>query len=107
MDPIIGYTMTEEVTLNVESGKFERVSQEPKVNPTVIDPVLLSLLQGQADLMQSLTEKVNRLSEAPKKRGGQNPPIIAEGTWSLEPAAMGDHDHLLPQMRHPEGTPAG
>ena len=37
MDCIIGYTMTEKVMLNVGSGNFERVSQEPKANPTVAD----------------------------------------------------------------------
>ena len=61
MDCIIGYTMMEKVTLNVGSGNFERVSQEPKVKPTVSDRALLSLLQGQADLIPSLTEKVNHM----------------------------------------------
>ena len=88
MDRIIGYRMTEKVTLNVGSGNFERVSQEPKANPTVTDPVLLSLLQGQADLIQSLTEKVNHLSEAPEKREDKIPPLSLKelhklsGVWN-------------------------
>ena len=67
--------MTEKVTLNVGFGNFERVSQEPKVNPTMTDHALLSLLQGHADLTQSLTEKVNRPSEAPEKQEYKLPPL--------------------------------
>ena len=75
VDCIIGYTMMERVTLNVGSGNFERVSQEPKVNPTVTNPAQLSLLQCRADLIQSLTEKVNRPSEAPEKPEDKIPPL--------------------------------
>ena len=66
---IIGYTLTEKVSLNVGLGSFERRSQESKVYNQPTDPVLVvSLLKRQVDLIQSLTEKVNRLSEASEKQ---------------------------------------
>ena len=88
VDCIIGYTMTEKVTLNVGYGNFERVSQKPNVNPTVTYPALLSPLQGQANLIQSLIEKVNRPSEAPEKPEDKIPPLSLKelhklsGVWN-------------------------
>ena len=52
------------------------MSQEPKVNLTVAHPALLSLLQGQANLIQPLTEKVNRPSEALEKQEDEIPPLL-------------------------------
>ena len=72
---IIGYTLSEKVALNVGSGTFERISQDPKPKPPATDPALMSLFQGQAYLIQSLTEKVNRLSEAPEKQEDRIPPL--------------------------------
>ena len=88
VDCIIGYTLTEKITLNMGFGNFERVSQEPKPSPPRTDLALMSLLQGQADLIQSLTEKVNRLSEAPKTQEDKIPPLSLKelhklsGVWN-------------------------
>ena len=38
---IIGYTPTEKVALNVGSRIFERISQDPKLNPPATDVTLL------------------------------------------------------------------
>ena len=65
------------------SENFERVSREPKVCSQRIDPVLMSLLKGQADLMQYLTEKVNRLSDAPKKQEDKIPPLSRKQLYTL------------------------
>ena len=51
MDSIIGYSLTKKVSLNVDSGNFERVLQEPKPSPPMTDCALLSVLQGQAGLI--------------------------------------------------------
>ena len=52
---IIGYTITEKVSLNVGSGNFKRITQESKVCNQRTDRALRSQLKGQANLIQSLT----------------------------------------------------
>ena len=97
LDRIIGYTVTKKVTFDVGYANFERGSQEPKVNPTVTERALLSLLQGQANFIHSLIEKVNRLSEAVENPEDEIPPLSPKelqkcfefGTtcnWSPEPS---------------------
>ena len=46
----------------------------------------MSLLQGQADLIQSLTKKVNRLSEAPEQQDDKIPPLSLKELLKLSGA---------------------
>ena len=63
IENLIGYTLTEQVQINMTTGAFQKIRVQPDTVNKASDPALLSLLEGQAALIKSLTEKVP-LSEA-------------------------------------------
>ena len=71
----IGYTLTEQVQINMTTGAFEKIKVQPDTVNRTSDPALMSLLEGQAALIKSLTEKVNSLSEAPTRSERSLPPL--------------------------------
>ena len=105
---IIGYTLTKNVSLNVGFGNFERISQESKVCNQPTDNALMPLLKGPADLIQSPTEEVNRLSEAPKKQEAKIPPFVSEGTACsvvrMESPTVGYEGSVFLEVRHLKRT---
>ena len=75
IENLIGYTLTEQVQINMTTGAFEKIGVQPDTVNKASDPALLRLLEGQAALIKSLTEKVNSLSEAPTRSGRSVPPL--------------------------------
>ena len=80
---LIGYTLTEQVQINMTTGAFEKIRVQPDTVNKASDPALLSLLDGQAALIKSLTGKVNSLSEAPTRSEKFVPPLCLKELHEL------------------------
>ena len=80
---LIGYTLTEQVQINMTTGAFEKIRVQPDTVNKASDRALLSLLEGQAALIKSLTEKVNSLSEAPTRSEKSVPPLCLKELHEL------------------------
>ena len=65
------------------TGAFEKIRVQPDTVSKASDPALLSLLEGQAALIKSLTEKVNSLSEAPTQSERSVPPLCLKELHEL------------------------
>ena len=72
---LIGYTLTEQVQINMTTGAFEKIRVQSETLSKTSDSALISLLEGQAALIKSPTEKVNSLSEAPTRSEKSVPPL--------------------------------
>ena len=83
IENLIGYTLTEQVQINMTTGAFEKIKVQPDPVNRTSDPVLMSLLEGQAALMKSLTEKVNSRSEAPMRSERSVPPLCLKELHDL------------------------
>ena len=83
IENLIGYTLTEQVQINMTTGAFEKIRVLPHTVNKASDPALLSLLEGQAALIKSLTEKVNNLSEAPTRSEKSVPPLCLKELHEL------------------------
>ena len=83
MENLIGYTLTEQVQINMTTGAFEKIKVQPDNVNRASDPALMSLLEGQAALIKSLTEKVNSLSEAPTRSERSVPPLYLKELHEL------------------------
>ena len=83
IENVIGYTLTEQVQINMTTGAFEKIRVQPETVNKASDPTLLSLLEGQAALIKSLTEKVNSLSEAPTRSEKSVPPLCLKELHEL------------------------
>ena len=57
---LIGYTLVELVQINMTTGAFEKIRVQSETVSKTSDPALMSLLEAQAALIKSLTEKVSR-----------------------------------------------
>ena len=79
----IGHTLTEQVQINMTTGGFEKIKVQPDAVNRGSDPALISLLEGQAALIKSLTEKVNSLSEAPTRSERSVPPLCLKELHEL------------------------
>ena len=93
MDFIIGCTLTGKVTLNVGAGNFGKISCKTKQTNQPTDRALLSLLQGQAALIQSPNEKVGSLSEATEKTDEKMPPLSLKELHAL--SRVWNHPHSV------------
>ena len=62
---MIGYFLTANVFLNVETGLFESV--KGKTAGTTMDPTEKALLENEQKLIESLSEQVHNLTSAPPK----------------------------------------
>ena len=80
---LIGYTLTEQVQINMTTGAFEKIRVQSDTVIKVSDPAVLSLLEGQAALVKSLAEKVNSLSEAPTRLEKSIPPLCLKELHEL------------------------
>ena len=80
---LIGYTLTEQVQINMTTGAFEKIQVQPDTVNRASDPALMSLLEGQAALIKSLTEKVNDLSEMPTRSERCVPPLCLKELHEL------------------------
>ena len=65
------------------TGAFEKIRVQSETVNKVSDRALLSLLEGQAALIKSLTEKVNSLSEAPTRSERSVPPLCLKELHDL------------------------
>ena len=83
IENLIGYTLTEQVQINMTTGAFEKIKVQPDTVNRASDPALISLLEGQAALIKSLTEKVNSLSEAPTRSERSVPPLCLKELHEL------------------------
>ena len=83
VENLIGYTLTEQVQINMTTGAFEKIKVQPDTVNRGSDPALMSLLEGQAALIKSLTEKVNSLSEAPTRSERSVPPLCLKELHEL------------------------
>ena len=83
IENLIGYTLTEQVQINMTTGAFEKIRVQPDTVNKASDPALLSLLEGQTALIKSLTEKVNSLSEAPTRSEKSVPPLCLKELHEL------------------------
>ena len=83
IENLIGYTLTEEVQKNMTTGAFEKMRVQPDIVNKASGPALLSLLEGQAAVIKSLTEKVNSLSEAPTRSEKAVPPLCLKDLHEL------------------------
>ena len=75
IENLICYTLIEQGQINMTTGAFEKIRVQPDTVNEASDPALLSLLEGQAALIKSLTEKVNSLPEAPTRSEKSVPPL--------------------------------
>ena len=80
--------MTAKVQLNTTLGAFEKIRVPSQDTGKANDPALLSLSEGQAALIKSLSDKVNILLEAPKRREKTVPPLCL---MELHDLALGWH----------------
>ena len=83
IENLIGYTLTERVQINTTKEAFEKIRLQSKVMNKSSDPALISLLEGQAALIKSLTEKLNSLSEAPTRPENAVPPLCPKELHDL------------------------
>ena len=83
IENLIGYTLTQQVQINITTGAFEKIKLHPDTINRASDPALMSLLEGQAALIKSLTEKVNSLSEAPTRSERSMPPLCLKELHEL------------------------
>ena len=83
IENLIGYTLTEQVQINMTTGAFEKIKVQPDTVNRGSDPALMSLLEGQAALIKSLTEKVNSLSEGPTRSERSVPPLCLKELHEL------------------------
>ena len=83
IENLIGYTLTEQVQINMTTGAFEKIKVQPDIVNRASDPALMSLLEGQAALIKSLTEKVISLSEAPTRSERSVPPLCLKELHEL------------------------
>ena len=83
IENLIGYTLTEQVQINMTTGAFEKIRVQSETVSETSDPALISLLEGQAALIKSLTEKVNSLSEAPTRSEKSVPPLCLKELHDL------------------------
>ena len=79
IENLIGYTLTEQVQINMTTGAFEKIRVQSETVNKASDPALLSLLERQAAPIKSLMEKVNSLSEAPTRSEKYVPPLCLKG----------------------------
>ena len=66
-------------------GAFEKIRVQSDGGNKASHPALMSLLEGQAPLIKSLTEMVNRLSEAPTCSEKTMPPLWLKELHALAP----------------------
>ena len=83
IENLIGYTLTQQVQINMTTGAFEKIRVQSEGGNKASDPALMSLLEGQAALIKSLTEKVNSLSEAPTQSEKSVPPFCLKELHDL------------------------
>ena len=83
IENLIGYTLTKQVQINMTTGAFEKMRVQSENVSKTSDPALMSLLEGQAALIKSLTEKVNSLSEAPTRSEKSVPPLCLKESHDL------------------------
>ena len=83
IENLIGYTLTEQVQINMTTGAFEKIKVQPDTVNRTSDPALMRLLEGQAALIKSLTEKVNSLSDAPTRSERSVPPLCLKELHEL------------------------
>ena len=67
IENLIGYTLTEQVQINMTTGAFQKIKVQPDTLNRASDPALMSLLEGQGVVIKSLTNKVKSISEAPER----------------------------------------
>ena len=91
-------SVTEKVQLNTTSGAFEKVRVPFKDKGKATDPALFSLLEGQAALIKSLSDKVNSLSEAPKRREKTVPPLCLKELHDV--ALVWNHPQWVTRVLH-------
>ena len=96
IENLIGYTLTEQVRINMSTGAFEKIRVQSETVGKASDPALLSLLEGQAALIKSLTEKVNGLSEAPTQTEKSVPPLCLKELHDL--ALVWNHSQWVPRV---------
>ena len=96
VENLIGYTLTEQVQINMTTGAFEKIRVQPNTVNKASDPALLSLLEGQAALIKSLTEKVNSLSEAPTRSERSVPPLCLKELHEV--ALVWNHPQLVTRV---------
>ena len=75
IENLIGYTLTAQVQINMTTGAVEKIRVQSEAGNKASYPASMSLLEGQAALIKSLTEKVNGLSQAPTRSEKTVPPL--------------------------------
>ena len=98
VENLIGYTMIEKVQLNIASGAFEKIRVPSEDIGKATDPALHSLLEGQAALIKSLSDKVNSLSTAPERREKTVPPLCLKELHDL--ALVWNHPQRVTRVLH-------
>ena len=98
VENLVGYTMIEQVQLNTASGAFEKIHVPLEDTGKATDPALLSLLEGQAALIKSLSDKVNSLAEAPERREKTVPPLCLKELHDL--ALVWNHPQWTTRVLH-------
>ena len=83
IENLIGYTLVEQVQINMTTGAFEKIRVQTEGGNRASGPALMSLLEGQAALIKSLTKKVNGLSEAPTRSEKTMPPLCLKELHDL------------------------
>ena len=79
-----GCTHRESNWVHVDRARaFEKIRVQSETVSEASDPALLSLLEGQAALIKSLTEKVDSLSEAPTRSEKSVPPLCLKELHNL------------------------
>ena len=90
--------MAEQVQLNTASGAFEKIRVPAEDTGKATDPALPSLLEGQAALIKSLSDKVNSLSVAPERREKTVPPLCLKELHDL--ALVWNHPQWVTRVLH-------
>ena len=83
IDILIGYTLIEQVQINMTTRAFEKIRVQLKFGNKASDPPLRSLLEVQAAPIKSLTGKVNSLSEALTRSKKIVPPLCLKELHDL------------------------
>ena len=65
IENLIGYTLTEQVQINMTTGAFEKIRVQPDTVNKASDPALLSLLEGQAALIKSRDSPLGESQDSP------------------------------------------
>ena len=96
IENLIGYTPTEHVQINITTGAFANIRVQSSNVSKTSDLALMSLLEGRAAPLKSLTEKVNSLSEAPTRSEKSVPPLCLKELHDLAP--VWDHPQWVTRV---------